>query len=62
LLAESSLDIQERVIQNALRDSLREKKASNIVERKSDSSPEVADIEDFTLSASAKTNKDNKVY
>ena len=62
MLAESSLDIQERVIQNALRDSLREKKASNIVERKSDSSPEVADIEDFTLSASAKTNKDNKVY
>lgn len=45
----NSLDIYERIIQNALRDVLREKKATNIFERKSDSSLEVADIEDFTL-------------
>lgn len=44
-----SLDIYERIIQNALRDSLREKKATHIFERKSDSSLEIADIEDFTL-------------
>jgi len=45
----SSLDIYERVIQDALRDTLREKKATNIFERKSDTSLEIADIEDFTL-------------
>lgn len=45
----NSLDIYERTIQNALRDVLREKKATNIFERKSDSSLEIADIEDFTL-------------
>jgi len=54
LLAESSLDIYERVIQNSLRDSLREKNATNVGERKSDSSLEVADIEDFTLSINGK--------
>jgi len=43
------LDIEERVIQDALRDALREKGATNMVERKSDSSLEVADLEDFTL-------------
>lgn len=35
-------------------DSLREKNATNIVERKSDSSLEVADIEDFTLKIKGK--------
>jgi len=45
----SSLDIYERIIQDALRDVLREKKATNIFERKSDTSLEIADIEDFTL-------------
>jgi len=45
----TSLDIQERIIQDALRDALREKGATNMVERKSDSSLEVADLEDFTL-------------
>lgn len=44
-----SLDIYERIIQNALRDVLREKNATNIFERKSDTSLEIADIEDFTL-------------
>lgn len=44
-----SLDIRERIIQNALRDALREKGATNMVERKSDSSLEIADLEDFTL-------------
>jgi len=44
-----SLDIKERIIQDALRDALREKGATNMVERKSDSSLEVADLEDFTL-------------
>lgn len=48
-LAETAVNIYERVIQDALRDSLREKKATNIGERKSDSALEVADIEDFTL-------------
>lgn len=45
----NSLDIYERIIQDVLRDVLREKKATNIFERKSDSSLEIADIEDFTL-------------
>lgn len=43
------LNIEERVIQNALRDALREKEATNMTDRKSDSSLEVADLEDFTL-------------
>lgn len=45
----NSLDIPERVIQDTLRDALREKGATNMVERKSDSSLEIADLEDFTL-------------
>lgn len=45
----NSLDILERTIQDTLRDALREKGATNMVERKSDSSLEVADLEDFTL-------------
>ena len=45
----SKLDIPERQIQNVLRDALREKGATNMVERKSDSSLEVADLEHFTL-------------
>jgi len=45
----SSLDIPERIIQDVLRDTLRKKGATNMVERKSDSSLEVADLEDFTL-------------
>jgi len=45
----SSLDIKERIIQDALRDTLREKGATNMVERKSESSLEIADLEDFTL-------------
>jgi hypothetical protein len=53
-LAETSLDIYERVIQNALRDYLREKNATNISERKKDGSLEVADIEDFTLRINGK--------
>jgi len=43
------LDMPERVIQNALRTALREKGATNIAERKSDTSLEVADLEDFSL-------------
>jgi len=45
----SSLDIEERIIQDELRDALREKGATNMVERKSESSLEFADLEDFTL-------------
>lgn len=51
----NSLDIQERVIQDALRDALREKGATNMVERKSDSSLEVADLEDFTLNVKGRS-------
>jgi len=54
LLAETSLNIYERVIQNALRDYLREKNATNITERKKDGSLEIADIEHFSLSVSGK--------
>lgn len=43
------LDIKERIIQDELRISLREKGASHISVRKSDTALEVADIEDFTL-------------
>lgn len=49
------LDIKERVIQDALRDALREKGATNMVERKSESSLEVADLEDFTLKIRGKS-------
>jgi len=52
----NSLDIYERIIQDALRDVLREKKATNIFERKSDSSLEIADIEDFTLRIKGKSH------
>ena len=45
----AKLDIPERQIQDALRDALREKGATNMVRRKSDSSLEVADLEHFTL-------------
>ncbi len=41
--------IDERVIQNAIRDSLREKNATNPAERKHDSPLEVADHEHFSL-------------
>jgi len=41
--------LDERIIQNALRDSLREKNATNAVEREHDSSIEVADLEHFFL-------------
>ena len=50
-----SLDLKERVIQDALREALREKGATNMVERKSDSSLEIADIEDFTLGIKGKS-------
>jgi len=43
------LDIPERLIQDVLRIALREKGATNITERKSDTSLEVADLEDFSL-------------
>ncbi len=51
----NSLDIPERVIQDALRDALREKRATNMIERKSDSSLEVADLEDFTLNVKGRS-------
>ena len=54
-LALTSLDIYERVVQNALRDALREKNATNIGERMSDGSLEVADIEDFTIKLNGKS-------
>jgi hypothetical protein len=41
--------LDERIIQNALRDSLREKNATNAVEREHDSSIEVADLEHFFM-------------
>jgi len=44
-----SLDMPERVLQDAMRDALREKGATNMVERKSDTVLEVADLEDFRL-------------
>jgi len=43
------IKIPEREIQNALRTALRERGATNITERKSDTSLEVADLEDFSL-------------
>jgi len=41
--------LEERIIQNALRDSLREKNATNAIEREHDSPIEVADLEHFFL-------------
>jgi len=53
LKAESLLQklesLDERKIQDALRSVLREKGATNMVQRKSDSSLEVCDLEDFVL-------------
>lgn len=46
--------LDERIIQNALRDSLREKNATNAVEREHDSSIEVADLEHFFLTIEGK--------
>jgi len=43
------LDIPERQIQDILRNSLRKKGATNMVQRKSDTVLEVADLEDFIL-------------
>jgi len=43
------LDIGERIIQDAIRDSLREKEATNISERKRDTPLEIADLEHFAL-------------
>lgn len=43
------IDLPERIIQDALRNALRERGATNITGRKSDSSLEVADLEDFSL-------------
>ena len=51
----NSLDVPERIIQDALRDALREKRATNMVERKSDSSLEVADLEDFSLNVEGRS-------
>lgn len=48
------LDIPERQIQDLLRTSLREKGATNMVQRKSDTVLEVADLEDFTLTVKGK--------
>jgi len=45
----SKLDIAERVVQDTLRTALREKGATNMVPRKSDTVLEIADLEDFTL-------------
>lgn len=42
-------DMPERKIQNGLRLALREKGATNITKRESDSSLEIADLEDFSL-------------
>ena len=45
----AKLNMKEREIQDALRLALREKGATNMIGRKSDSALEVADLEDFTL-------------
>ena len=45
----TKLDIPERDIQNVIRDALRQKGATNITRRESDTSLEIADIEDFSL-------------
>jgi hypothetical protein len=46
-LAESLLTLDERVIQDAIRDSVREKNATNPTERKHESPLEIADHEHF---------------
>lgn len=43
----SHLDISERIIQDVLREALREKRASNILPRNADTPLEIADIEHF---------------
>ena len=43
------LDIEERDVQNAIRDALREKGAINITPRSADTPLEIADIEHFSL-------------
>jgi hypothetical protein len=43
------LDMPERIIQDTLRTALRERGATNITERRSDTALEVADLEDFSL-------------
>ena len=48
------IDIPERVIQDSLRIALKEKGATNMVQRKSDTSLEIADLEDFTLNVKGK--------
>lgn len=50
----TKMDLPERIIQNTLRSALREKGATNMVERKSDTSLEVADLEDFSLKHNGK--------
>lgn len=45
----TNLNVPERLIQNTVRIALRERGATNMVERKSDTSLEVADLEDFSL-------------
>lgn len=50
----SALDIDEDVIQNAIRDSIREKNATNAIERGKDSPLEVADHEHFALKVKGK--------
>lgn len=46
--------LEERKIQDALRKALREKGATNMVQRKSDTSMEVCDLEDFVLKISGR--------
>lgn len=50
----TKLKLPERLIQNTVRIALRERGATNMVERKSDTSLEVADLEDFSLKISGK--------
>lgn len=45
----TKLDMPERLIQDTLRTALRERGATNMTERKSDTSLEIADLEDFSL-------------
>ena len=49
-----NLNVPERLIQNTVRMALRERGATNMVERKSDTSLEVADLEDFSLKIDGK--------
>lgn len=48
------LNVKERIIQDTLRTALRERGASRITERKSDTSLEIADLEDFSLEIGSK--------